>query len=36
MRRKTLIATRSEHVGKVVYSFTINLQGPDETVFFDV
>lgn len=35
-RRKTLIATRSERAGKAVYSFTINLQGPDETVFFDV
>jgi len=35
-RRKTLIATRSERAGKVVYSFTINLQGPEETVFFDV
>lgn len=35
-RRKTLIAMRSERAGKVVYSFTINLQGPDETVFFDV
>ncbi len=36
VRRKTLIATRTERSGKVVYSFTINLQGPDETVFFDV
>ena len=36
VRRKTLIATRSERAGKVVYSFTINLQGPEETVFFDV
>ena len=36
VRRKTLIAARSERAGKVVYSFTINLQGPDETVFFDV
>ena len=35
MRRKTLIATRSERAGKAVYSFTINLQGPDETVFFE-
>ncbi|WP_027532650.1 protocatechuate 3,4-dioxygenase subunit alpha [Bradyrhizobium sp. WSM3983] len=35
-RRKTLIATRSERAGKVVYSFTINLQGPAETVFFDI
>jgi protocatechuate 3,4-dioxygenase, alpha subunit len=36
MRRSTLIARRSERGGKAVYSFTINLQGPDETVFFDV
>ena len=36
VRRKTLIATRSERAGKVVYAFTINLQGPEETVFFDV
>ena len=36
VRRKTLIAARSERGGKVVYSFTINLQGPEETVFFDV
>jgi protocatechuate 3,4-dioxygenase alpha subunit len=35
-RRSTLIARRSERAGKVVYDFTINLQGPDETVFFDV
>ncbi|MFX5903626.1 protocatechuate 3,4-dioxygenase subunit alpha, partial [Acinetobacter baumannii] len=35
-RRSTLIATRGERAGKVVYSFTINLQGPNETVFFDV
>jgi protocatechuate 3,4-dioxygenase, alpha subunit len=35
-RRSTLIAKRSERGGKTVYSFTINLQGPDETVFFDV
>ena len=36
VRRATLIAKRNERGGKVVYSFTINLQGPDETVFFDV
>ncbi|TYL74628.1 protocatechuate 3,4-dioxygenase subunit alpha [Bradyrhizobium cytisi] len=36
VRRNTLIATRSERAGKAVYSFAINLQGPDETVFFDV
>jgi protocatechuate 3,4-dioxygenase alpha subunit len=35
-RRSTLIAKRGERGGKVVYSFTINLQGPEETVFFDV
>jgi protocatechuate 3,4-dioxygenase, alpha subunit len=36
LRRATLIAKRSERGSKTVYSFTINLQGPDETVFFDV
>jgi protocatechuate 3,4-dioxygenase, alpha subunit len=36
VRRRTLIANRSERGGKGLYSFTINLQGPDETVFFDV
>jgi protocatechuate 3,4-dioxygenase alpha subunit len=36
VRRPTLIAKRNERDGKVVYSFTINLQGPNETVFFDV
>jgi len=36
VRRSTLIAKRSERAGKIVYSFTINLQGPEETVFFDV
>jgi protocatechuate 3,4-dioxygenase, alpha subunit len=36
VRRSTLIARRSERAGKIVYDFTINLQGPDETVFFDV
>ncbi len=35
-RRSTLIAKRSERSGRIVYTFTINLQGPDETVFFDV
>ncbi|MDD1532433.1 MULTISPECIES: protocatechuate 3,4-dioxygenase subunit alpha [unclassified Bradyrhizobium] len=35
-RRSTLIAKRGERGGKIVYSFTINLQGPEETVFFDV
>jgi len=36
VRRSTLIARRSQRGGEAVYSFTINLQGPDETVFFDV
>ena len=35
-RRKTLIATRGEQDGKVVYRFDIRLQGDDETVFFDI
>jgi protocatechuate 3,4-dioxygenase alpha subunit len=36
VRRKTLIAQREERRGKVVYRFDIRIQGPDETVFFDV
>lgn len=36
VRRKTLIAQRSEKDGQVVYRFDIQLQGPDETVFFDI
>jgi protocatechuate 3,4-dioxygenase alpha subunit len=36
VRRKTLIAARSERDGRVVYRFDIRLQGPEETVFFDV
>lgn len=36
VRRSTLIAKRSERGGKIVYAFTINLQGPEETMFFDV
>ncbi len=36
VRRSTLIARRGERGNDVVYTFTINLQGPDETVFFDV
>jgi protocatechuate 3,4-dioxygenase, alpha subunit len=36
VRRKTLIGQREEKKGQVVYRFDINLQGPDETVFFDV
>lgn len=35
-RRATLIATRSERDGAVVYRFDIQLQGQDETVFFDI
>ena len=36
VRRKTLIARREERKGQVVYRFDVNIQGPDETVFFDV
>jgi len=36
VRRKTLIAAREARKGQVVYRFDIRLQGPDETVFFDV
>jgi protocatechuate 3,4-dioxygenase alpha subunit len=36
VRRKTLIAQRSEKNGEVVYRFDIVLQGEGETVFFDV
>ena len=35
-RRATLIATRSERDGQVVYRFDIRVQGEDETVFFDI
>ncbi|THH38631.1 protocatechuate 3,4-dioxygenase subunit alpha [Aliishimia ponticola] len=35
-RRATLIATRSERDGLPVYRFDIQLQGQDETVFFDI
>lgn len=35
-RRNTLIATREERDGKVVYRFDIRLQGENETVFLDV
>jgi protocatechuate 3,4-dioxygenase alpha subunit len=35
-RRRTLIATRSETPAGPVYAFDIYMQGPDETVFFDV
>ncbi|HUH87993.1 MAG TPA: protocatechuate 3,4-dioxygenase subunit alpha [Pusillimonas sp.] len=35
-RRKTLIAQRTEKDGKVVYQFDVHIQGPNETVFFDL
>jgi len=35
-RRETLVAQRSEQGGQVVYTFDIYMQGPKETVFFDV
>jgi protocatechuate 3,4-dioxygenase, alpha subunit len=35
-RRDTLIATRSDNNGAVVYRFDIRMQGDNETVFFDV
>ena len=35
-RRQTLIATREEAAGGVVYRFDIRLQGEAETVFFDL
>jgi protocatechuate 3,4-dioxygenase, alpha subunit len=35
-RRETLIAKREQKKGEVVYRFDINLQGPQETVFFDI
>jgi len=35
-RRKTLIAERTEKDGQVVYQFDVHIQGPNETVFFDV
>lgn len=35
-RRNTLIAKRSESGGAVTYRFDIHMQGPAETVFFDV
>lgn len=36
VRRATLLAQRSERDGRAVYTFNIHLQGPGETVFFDV
>ncbi|MES2073331.1 MAG: protocatechuate 3,4-dioxygenase subunit alpha [Pseudomonadota bacterium] len=35
-RRHTLIAKREQQAGGVVYQFDIQMQGQDETVFFDV
>lgn len=35
-RRRTLIAQRDETPGGFVYRFDIHMQGPRETVFFDV
>ncbi|HEY9280494.1 MAG TPA: protocatechuate 3,4-dioxygenase subunit alpha [Eoetvoesiella sp.] len=35
-RRKTLIGQRAEKDGQAVYQFDIHIQGPDETVFFDI
>jgi len=35
-RRRSLIATRAERDGNVVYRFDIRLQGDNETVFFDM
>lgn len=35
-RRESLIAQRVERGGQVVYRFDIHMQGPQETVFFDV
>jgi len=36
VRRRTLIGQREARDGGVVYRFDIHIQGPDETVFFDV
>lgn len=35
-RRRTLLARRELRDGRVVYRFDVRLQGPEETVFFDV
>jgi protocatechuate 3,4-dioxygenase, alpha subunit len=35
-RRRTLIAQRTTAPGGTVYRFDLHMQGPDETVFFDV
>ena len=36
VRRKTLIGVREMRNGMPVYRFDIHLQGPQETVFFDI
>lgn len=36
VRRKTLVAQRTERDGQIVYRFDIRIQGEDETVFFDI
>ena len=36
VRRATLIGQREDRAGKVVYRFDVHLQGPQETVFFDI
>jgi protocatechuate 3,4-dioxygenase alpha subunit len=36
VRRKTLLAKRTTRDGGTIYTFDIYLQGPNETVFFDV
>lgn len=35
-RRQTLVARRAVRGGEVVYRFDIHMQGPQETVFFDL
>ena len=35
-RRRTLIATRETTPGGTLYRLDLHMQGPDETVFFDV
>ncbi|PYE79156.1 protocatechuate 3,4-dioxygenase subunit alpha [Xylophilus ampelinus] len=35
-RRPTLVAQRTDAHGRIVYRFDIHMQGPKETVFFDV
>lgn len=35
-RRATLVAKREPHASRITYRFDIRMQGPGETVFFDV